>query len=253
MNLSNILTHPSWAGIGAIAGIVGVLVAIIALWLSSSTSKNIIQQPNTIEFFDLLNMFSVTPERQGTIGALNWDTGASETSPIKWKHSGLKFMDNLSPEEQIRLPQSFGSTFREGKVIITNKGKASHSVLKESLKPVKWTVRMFGVRSGADVVTLSNSTMAFPYEEDGTGELIVDKKYAVESMKLCRSNEMLTSITDIRINKVKIPKKRPFWIVINSYCGGVQTQCSYEYTLFLQKPYKDQIHEIIKSCLDELP
>jgi len=253
MKLSKLLVRPFWSGVGAIAGVIGVVVAIVAIWLSfnsEQTNEGERKWSNSIEFTDLLNMFSVSSDSHATIGALAWDTGASESSPIKWAHSGLKFIGDISPLEKVRIPQSFGSTFRKGKIIILNEGKASHFILKENLKPVEWEVMFFGVRGGADILRLSNNTVAFPY--DDTGQLWPIKKYILDSKVLCRSDEMLTSITEVKVSKVKMPNKRPFLMIENSYCGGVRPQCNYEYTLFVQQPNENQLNEVLQTCKDDL-
>lgn len=251
MKLSKILGRPFWSGIGAIVGIIGVIVAIWLPFSADKVSDGKSELSNSIEFNDLLSMFSVTSDNHGTIGALAWDTGASEGSPIKWAHAGLKFIGDISPQEKVKIPKSFGPMFRKGQIIIMNGGKASHFVLKERLKPVAWEIMFFGVRSGADIVRLSNNTLVFPYD-DGTGELRPLKKHILESKELCRSDEMLTSVTDVTVSKVKVPNKRPFLMIESSYCGGVRPQCSYEYTLFLQQLNQNQLNEILQTCQDEL-
>ena len=94
-----------------------------------------------IEFIDLLKIYA--PDKNTDYNAGDWKSGASEFSPIKWKHQGLKWGKK-------------GAT-RTGTVAIKNNGEFSHTILNEKDSPVKWNIKLSGSRAGFNVVSISNN------------------------------------------------------------------------------------------------
>ena len=233
---------------------IGVLVAIITLLvtiypinnkadnLSSETTKPK-EDVSQMEMADVLKIFSTEEDNQGNIAALDWSTGSTKESQIKWLHSGLKFIDSdLSAQEKKTIPKTFGSMIRQGIVEITNDGKPSHTILEETVKPVGWNINLFGVHGGADIVTLSNNVIVPAYEELD-GSLKIPEKYIKNTTEIIKNEEMATDTYYVSLKEIKIPKKRKFWILSKNSCGGVKSYCNYSYAIFLQTPRQDQIEE----------
>ena len=187
---------------------------------------------DSIEFIDLLKIY--TPNKSTDYNAGDWRSGSSEFSPIKWKYKGLKWGKK--------------GARREGKVAIKNSGEFSHLLLNKKDSPVKWDIKLTGSKAGFDVVSIFNNASTPPYSKNN-GELKIPKKYILNSKILCLDDEFASSETVIKIEKIKLDKKRPIWILSHKYCGGATTICSYQYKLYLDKKPNFYKEPIVKECV----
>jgi len=187
-----------------------------------------------IEFIDLLKIYA--PNKNTDYNAGDWKSGASEFSPIKWKHKGLKWGKK-------------GAT-RTGTVAIKNSGEFSHTILNQKDSPVKWDIKLSGSKAGFDVVSISNNVSTYP-DNKNNGKLKIPKKYIVNSKVLCLDDEFVSSETLIKIEKIKLDKKRPIWLLSHQYCGGASTMCSYQYKLYLDKKPNFYKEPIVKECVGD--
>lgn len=232
-----------------------VVISIFTLWNISHTdvinnSGNIVMNYSTkiyndndkeeekkyeIEFLDLLMMFSPPAGMNWNIGALKWSVGADKDSKINWLYSGIEDIESSTKD----VPKTFGGYIREGRVSILNNGKASHTILKKVNNPVEWDIKLFGVRSGVNIVMLSNSV----YSQEG-GQLIIPQRFVSYVKNICE-NPPYSAMT-FQLYEIDIPNRSKFWIVEHE--DGGTAGMIYEYIVFLYEPSLENMKEILAEC-----
>ena len=184
-------SHPlwrEWKRIPLMKKIIGIIFV-----LSLST----IAHAKSIESVNLLKIFSL--DKTVDYNAYDWATGAGKSSPIEWLHSGIK----LVPDDK-KLWYSF---YRDGRVVVTNNGKVTHTILDKKVENGYWYIRLEGARNGYSQVEISPN--AFTYDEPS---FEIDGKY-IEETKEC------AEIDDIYFYRIKFKNKKPFWLKCE-YSGG---------------------------------
>ena len=114
----------------------------------SGSSEPVGQTGETTSTLELSDLISMLMTKAGHL--LNWATGADKGTPILWHHDGIQ---DCAPY----LSKEHGLSFcRTGSVVITNRGKATHSVLGRTIEPGRWQITLLGGHAGVRRALISS-------------------------------------------------------------------------------------------------
>ena len=123
-----------------------ILLAMLPSMIYSGWSEA--RDASQIELSRLLELFMFPTNASYNI--LPWQTGSSAGTPIEWNHAGIV---ECAPWIEKKLHQAF---CRSGSVVITVKGKITHTVLGKQVQAGRWKIDLMGPRAGASLVEIES-------------------------------------------------------------------------------------------------
>lgn len=171
-----------------------------------------------IEAINLLRIFAID-ESEEYYNAYSWQTGAEQSSPIQWEHSGLLDSENKSYVYE-----------RRGNVKLTNNGKITHKKLEVQTEEGTWSVKLLGARAGYFMVEIYPDVVTTPAPHIDIAKNNILKKIECNGNGAGEFGLMYL---------VKLKGKKPFWM-LEYYSGGSAGGAFYYTITYDKKP----------TCLD---
>jgi hypothetical protein len=181
----------------------------------------------SIELSQLVNTFLLPANSDY---ALKWSVGATTSSPIKWKTSGI--VDGT--ECHVYKPFC-----RLGSAVVTVNGKVTHEVLAQTVQPGKWNITISGARVGVSNVSIQSDVNSPDLEFDVPSVL---KRAKMKLTPIKCLNDPATSGNTLY--KLTAPNKKPAWLLNSWSCGSAG--CSSAITIYY---YIENTQDI--QCLGE--
>lgn len=196
--------------------------------------ENNYKVPN--EMIDFISLIKIYSKNEKQPYSIDWKRGANLNSAISWKHEGTIFAN--SSEEK------WGFLKREGDVILSIKGKPTHTLLKKHEEVGTWHISLHGANVG--IYTIFIDSIVNAQELEGFSsvfkQFIIDKDVCIDGI-VANSYDIYT---------LKLPKKQVLWLSEERSCGSAG--CHYVYQLLYEEPNKNNIEcsEWKKEISDEL-
>ena len=134
-----------------------LLALLVAAALITGAGEAFSQQAQSkIELDRLIQIYMTSKANH----LLSWDTGSEAGTLISWQHAG--FMECAPASAWVLdLSRDLDGPFcRSGKVLITVRGKPTHTVLERTVEPGRWKIILSGARAGINYVILDSDAMS---------------------------------------------------------------------------------------------
>jgi len=192
------------------------------LFIGKKVSNYLKSKEKVIEYIDLIELFSLPLNADYTFNS--WETGAN-LQAIEWLHGGVKWDKN-------------GAT-RSGQAIVTINGKPLQ-LLGKRLEPIKWYIKMYGVRGGAYKVEIGTDYILYEL-----GNVLLDsfkkKNYTYKKIQCGESVYGSYNQTVYKYNSDTVKG----WVYLEVSCGSAG--CSETVTILYNEPKDGSLEKDISS------
>jgi hypothetical protein len=139
---------------------VSVLMLLSVSYLGPTEARDNIQNNagSQLELSHLIKLFMLP--REASYNILPWASGGDRGTPIEWNHAGIVECESWI-ERQFHQPFC-----RSGSVVVTVRGKPTHTVLGKTLEPGRWNIRLMGPHAGASLVEISSDVNSQELDPD---------------------------------------------------------------------------------------
>lgn len=177
----------------------------------------------TMELSALLDLFLV-PEGQIVI--------AWEAAP-----SAIYWLSNHFVPTEGEYEQEMGAFKREGEVVLTVAGAATHKILGQDNEAGKWLIKMYGSETGAEMITIDidNPTSEFDHAV-ALQNAIKGTSLVLVPIKCTKATELMTSGNILY--KISDAENRQGFLNEEWSCGSAG--CSLSADIMLTQPNLDQ-------------